>query len=258
MDSVGKLAGPAIGGALATAFDIRAAFVAFAALALIALIPTLLFAEDTPRRAPKAKDDAPAARKLSWREIVMPRLPYFGVALFAGLARGPIYSGMLDLYAAFAYQLGPAQIAFLATGANLINLPIAFAAGWMMDHWGRKRTMIPGFGGVAVTMAALAVCAFIPLSYAWYVLLFFLAVSAQALTGSSIQTVGADVAPPEARGMFLGLWRLTGQGGSTLSPILFAVIAEMLGYGSSFLFVAASAAVVAFLLIFYVPETREK
>jgi MFS family permease len=259
MDSVGKLAGPAIGGALATAFGIRAAFVAYSVLALIALIPTLKFAEDTPRHV-KAKDtgDAPAPRKLSLKEIVLPRLPYFGVALFAGLARGPIYSGMLDLYAAFAYQLSPAQIAFLATGANLINLPIAFAAGWMMDHFGRKRTMIPGFGGVAMTMVALAVCAFIPLSYAWYVGLFFLCVSMQALTGSSIQTVGADVAPPEARGTFLGIWRLTGQGGATLSPILFAVIAETLGYGSSFLFVALSAAVVAFLLIFYVPETRTR
>jgi MFS family permease len=165
---------------------------------------------------------------------------------------------LLDLYAAFAYRLNPEQIAYLATGAIIINLPIAFAAGWMMDHWGRKRTMIPGFGGVAITMAALAVCAFIPLSYAWYVGLFFLAVTAQALTGSSIQTVGADVAPPEARGMFLGLWRLTGNGGSTLSPILFAVIAETLGYGSSFLFVAAAASVVAGLLIFKVPETRVK
>jgi MFS family permease len=258
MDSVGKLAGPALGGVLATSFGIRAAFVAYAALALIALIPTFKFAEDTPRHAKaKEKGDAPA-RKLSLKEIVLPRLPYFGVALFAGLARGPIYSGMLDLYAAFAYQLGPAQIALLATGANIINLPIAFAAGWMMDHFGRKRTMIPGFGGVALTMAALAVCAFIPLSYAWYVGLFFLAVAAQALTGSSIQTVGADVAPPEARGTFLGIWRLTGQGGATTSPILFAVIAETLGYGSSFVFVAASAAVVAWLLVFYVPETRTK
>jgi MFS family permease len=118
--------------------------------------------------------------------------------------------------------------------------------------------MIPGFGGVAITMAALAVCAFIPLSYAWYVALFFLAVAAQALTGSSIQTVGADVAPPEARGMFLGLWRLTGQGGSTVSPILFAVIAEILGACSSSLFAAAPPTVVAFLLIFYVPETRTR
>ena len=257
MDSVGRLAGPLLGAFIATAWDIRAAFLAFAVLALIALIPTLLFAEDTPRRPREAKDKGPA-RKLSLREIVMPRLPYFGVALFAGLARGPIYSGMLDLYAAFAYQLGPAQLGLLATGATIITLPISFAAGWMMDHFGRKRTMVPGFGGVTIAMAALAICAFIPLSFAWYVVLFFLAVAAQALTGSSIQTVGADVAPAEARGTFLGIWRLTGQGGATASPILFAVIAETFGYGSSFVFVAASAAVVAFLLVFYVPETRTR
>jgi len=82
-----------------------------------------------------AKEDAPALRKLSLREIVMPRLPYFGVALFAGLARGPIYADLLHLYAAFAYHLDPAQIGFLATGAIVITLPIAFAAGWMMDRF---------------------------------------------------------------------------------------------------------------------------
>ena len=43
--------------------------------------------------------------------------------------------------------------------------------------------------------------------------------------------MGRRSAPPEARGMFLGVWRLTGQGGATLSPILSAVIAETLGYG---------------------------
>jgi MFS family permease len=178
--------------------------------------------------------------------------------MFAGLARGPIYSGMLDLYGAFAYQLGPGQVAALATAANIIHLPIAFAAGWMMDHFGRKRTMVPGFGGVAVSMALLAVCAFVPLSFTWYVALFLLAIIAQSLTGSSIQTVGADVAPPEARGMFLGIWRLTGQGGATASPILFAVLAETLGYGSSFVFVAASAAAVTYLLVAHVPETRTR
>jgi len=258
MDSVGKLAGPALGGLIATAWGLRAPFIAFAVLALIALIPAALYAEDNPRHTRKAKEEGAASRKPSLWEIVRPRLPYFGVALFAGLARGPLYAGMLDLYAAFAYQLDPVQLAFLATAANIINLPIGFAAGWMMDHFGRKRTMVPGFGGVALSMAALAVCAFIPLSYAWYVGLFFVCVAMQALTGSSIQTVGADVAPPEARGVFLGIWRLTGQGGVTLSPILFAVIAETLGYGSSFLFLAAAAGVVTFLLLFKVPETRTR
>jgi MFS family permease len=77
------------------------------------------------------------------------------------------------------------------------------------------------------------------------------------LTGGSIQTVGADVAPPEARGTFLGLWRFTGQGGATVSPILFAILADQVNYGSAFVFTAICAAAVAFLLIRYVPETRK-
>ncbi len=254
MDSVGKLSGPLVGAFIATSWGLRGGFVVYAVLALIALIPTILYAEDTPRHA--RNETSATVRKLSLWEIVVPRLPYFGVALFAGLARGPIYADLLHLYAAFAYNLGPAQIGFLATGAIVVNMPIALAAGWMMDRFGRKHTMVPGFTGVAVAMTALAICAFIPLSYSWYVVLFFFASAMQGLTGSSIQTVGADVAPPEARGMFLGLWRLTGQGGATIGPIIFAVLAETLGYTSSFLFTAAAGTVVAFLLIFYVAETR--
>ena len=49
-----------------------------------------------------------------------------------------------------------------------------------------------------------------------------------------------------------------GQGGVALSPILFALLADQVSYGSSFLFIAACASVVAFLLIFRIPETRER
>ena len=138
----------------------------------------------------------------------------------------------------------------------MLSLPIGFLAGWMMDRYGRKRTMVPGFTGVAIAMAALAVSAYLSLPLAWYVALFFTGVALQSLTSGSIQTVGADVAPPEARGMFLGLWRFTGQGGATLSPIIFALLADRINYGSAFVFIAVSAAVVALLLIRYVPETR--
>jgi MFS family permease len=256
MNNAGKLAGPMLGGFIAAAWGTRAPFLAYAVLALVALVPTFMFAEDTPRRDRGAQKARAVSSPLTFRQIVMPRLVYFAVALFAGLTRGPLYADLLHLYAAFAYHLGPKQIGYLATTATLIGLPIGFTAGWMMDHFGRKRTMVPGFAGAAIAMVALAISAFLHLSYAWYVALFFSAVAVQSLTGGSIQTIGADVAPPEARGMFLGVWRLTGQGGATLSPILFAVLADELNYGSSFLFVAASAAVVACLLIFYVPETR--
>ena len=126
----------------------------------------------------------------------------------------------------------------------------------MMDHFGRKGTMVPGFTGVAIAMVALAVSAYLQLSYGWYVSLFFFGVALQSLTGGSVQTIGADVAPPEARGRFLGLWRFTGQGGAAVSPIVFALLADQVSYTSSFLFTAACAAAVAFLLVRYVPETR--
>jgi MFS family permease len=256
MDNTGRLAGPVLGGFIANAWGSRAPFAMYAILALLSLIPILRFATGTPareRRSPAARAQAPA---LSLRELVMPRLAYFGVTIFAGLTRGPVQADLLHLYAAFEYHLGPIQIGELATIAAIITLPIGFLAGWLMDRFGRKLTMVPGFAGVAIAMTALAVSAFAHVSLAWYVALFLFGVLMQALTGGSVQTVGADVAPPEARGRFLGIWRFAGQGGATLSPLLFALIADRVNYGSAFLFTAASGAVVAVLLIFCVPETR--
>jgi MFS family permease len=256
-DNTGRLTGPVLGGFIAATWGLRAPFLVFAVLALVALIPTLLFSEDTPRpdRSSPATSRATTAAP-SLPQIILPRLVYFGVAFFAGLTRGPVQADLLHLYAAFAYHLGPTQIGYLATSAAVLSWPISFIAGWMLDRFGRKSTMVPGFTGVAISTVALALSAFFHLSLAWYVSLFLVSVALQAMTGGSVQTIGTDVAPPQARGTFLGLWRFTGQGGASLSPIVFAVLADQVNYGSSFLFTAASAAMVAFLLIRYVPETR--
>jgi MFS family permease len=255
MDSTGRLTGPIIGGFIAAAWGPRAPFLIFAAMALIALVPTSAFGKDTPRQK---RSDKKAARTMSLRDVILPRLVYFGVALFAGLTRGPLNADLLHLYAAFAYGLGPQQIGYLATAASCLSLPIGFTGGWIMDRFGRKRTMVPGFTGVTIAMALLAVSAYAHLSLAWYVGLFLLGVATQALTGGSVQTVGADVAPAEARGTFLGIWRFTGQGGVALGPIIFALVADQVDYGTAFLFTSSCAAVVAFLLICYVPETGRR
>jgi MFS family permease len=256
MNNTGALFGPTIGGFIAADLGVRAPFFAYAILALIALIPAFMFTPDTPRRERAADSNAPV-RTLSIREIVRPRLAFFAVALFAGLARGPVSADLLHLYAAYAYHLGPEKIGYLATAAAAISLPIGFIAGWMMDRFGRKRTMIPGFAGVVITMSGLAVVAFMHLSFFWYVVIFLMGIVLQSLTGGSIQTIGADVAPPEARGKFLGIYRFAGQGGVSLSPIIFATLTATMGYGAAFVFIAAAAAVVAGLLILVVPETGQ-
>jgi MFS family permease len=255
MDNTGRLAGPLAGGFIAAAWGFRAPFLAYGILAILALLAAVAFSQG------ERKDDRRLriARQVRsplplLRHVVAPRSSYFAVAVFAGLTRGPVQADLLHLYAAFAYHLGPRQIGYLATSAAALSWPIGFLAGWMLDRFGRKCTTVPGFAGTALAMAALGASAFLRLSLTWYVVLFLFAVSLIALTSGSIQTIGVDVAPPESRGMFLGLWRFAGQGGAASSPIFFAALAAQVNYGSAFLFIAASAAVVAFLLVRYIPE----
>ncbi len=257
MDTTGSLAGPVIGAFIAITWGPRAPFAVYGALALVALVPTFMFAADTPRRAQDTPPGSTAPAKMTVRQMMLPRLPYFGVALFAGLTRGPLNADLLHLYAAFAYHLGPGPIGALATGAALLSLPLSFLSGWILDRFGRKRSMVPGFCGVACSMIALSVSAFAHLELAWYVSFFYLLVMTSAMTGGSVQTMGADVAPSQARGTFLGLWRFVGQGGTALSPIIFAILADRISYGSAFVFTAITATVVATLLIFLVPDTTQ-
>ena len=254
MDNVGRLSGPLVGGLLAASLGTRSPFVAYAVLALLALATAFRLAPELPGRSAAVVPKVGGARRRVL-DIVLPRLPFFGVAFFSAVARGPIYANMLHLYAAFAYNLDAAGIGVLATSASVMGVPIGFLAGWLMDRFGRKVTMVPGFAGVTLTMLLLAVTAFLQLSLVWYVATFLAAVAAQSLTGGSVQTVGADVAPPDARGLFLGIWRFTGQLGQTLGPLAFGFLAERTGYGTSFVFIAAAALMTAVLLLTLVPET---
>ncbi len=268
MDNTGRALGPLIGGFMATSWGIRSPFVAYGVLALLALVPAYRYIQDTPRREVVRADTTvpttstsgmhePAPQVYTYRRLLATRANYFAIAFFAACARGPIQASLLNLYAAFRYHLQPDQIGFLASAAAFIMLPIGFVAGWAMDRFGRKRTMVPGFGGVAVTMIGLALTAIFNMTVAVYVTIFLFTAFFQGITGGSIQTVGADVAPPEARGKFLGIWRFVGQGGVALSPLIFASLATV-SYAASFLFVGISGGIAATIVAFRVPETGGK
>jgi MFS family permease len=270
MNNTGKLAGPLVGGFIGAHFGLRAPFAAYGILALLAVIPAFLTARDEgesraasgrPASGQAASGQAASGQegatpsRPSIRSLVGPRLVFFAVVLFASMARGPVQADLFHLYAALAYHLGPTQIGYLAAAAGLLSVPIGLMAGNWMDRYGRKRTMVPGFTGLALAMAALAISAAVHSSLAWYVTLFLLAVGSQSIASGSIQTLGADIAPPTARGMFLGIWRFVGTVAAAISPIAFAALADTLGYGAAFIFVGATSATAAYLLIRHVPET---
>jgi MFS family permease len=73
-----------------------------------------------------------------------------------------------------------------------------------------------------------------------------------------MQVIGSDIAPADARGRFFGVWRLIGEIGQVLSPIVFALLAEGPGYGASFLFLACTAFGSALVLATRIKETLRK
>jgi MFS family permease len=268
-DSVGRLAGPIAGGFLATALGVRAPFAAYGVMALLALVPVLLFIRDVDDRetTPLASSGAESAERsrtlapvvgharLTVKEIILPRLSYFAVAFGSAVARGPVFAGLFLLYAAFTYGLQPKGIGLLATTGSALALPIGFMTGWMMDRYGRRRTLIPGFIAIAFTLLLVAATAVLHSPLVWFVATYMAVVATQSLTSGSNQTLGADVAPPGARGVFLGLWNFTGQGGSSLSPIVFAALAAFVGYPAAFVFLSIAALSVAAMLATLIPET---
>ncbi|MBV9120374.1 MAG: MFS transporter, partial [Chloroflexi bacterium] len=250
MDGTGRLVGPVLGGLIASEWGPRSPFAAYAVLALIAVLPNVLiprevFGEGAGK--PVSTGPRPKWRNLV-RPLVGPRLVFFGVAFFSAMARGPVFSDLLHLYAAFTYNLDARAIGFLATATGSVSVPIGFFAGYSLDRFGRRHTLLPAFAGITLTMLGLAGTAFLHLSLFWYVGTFLGGVALQGLTNGSTQTIGADVAPPDNRGTFLGMWQFVNITGTACSPLLFAFIADRAGYGPSFIFVAATAFLVVVLL----------
>jgi MFS family permease len=161
----------------------------------------------------------------------------------------------LLLYATFAYDVGVRGLGGLATLSTVVGIPITLSCGYLMDRFGRKTTMVPGFVSMALGLFFLAASAQWHWGLAIFVGVFLWMHASQAVTAGSMQVLGSDMAPAHARGRFFGFWRLIGEIGGLVSPALFGLVAEHMGYGVSFAMIGLCSLATAMLLAFSVRET---
>ena len=161
---------------------------------------------------------------------------------------------LIPLYGADVLGLDVAQIGWISTFASAIDMTLFYPVGMIMDRWGRKYAIVPSFlvQGIGLAM--------IPLTGG------FLGLAAVAgligfgngLGSGSMMTLGADLAPAETRGEFLGMWRLIGDLGFTLGPSVAGVVAGMLTLPAAALVMGGSGLVASMIFLFLVPETIKK
>ncbi len=260
VQQIGNLSGPAIGGFAAVLWGLWTPFVLHAVIVAIAVIPSFFMLRETapPRTGPRPQ--ALAGEAFGWRRMLAAPIPaVFAVQFLANITRGGVFGGgVIVTYAAFTYNIEPDELGLLRSSMAALGIPIVFTVGYVMDRFGRKYTIIPGLLLCTGSMLFLAATAFLDTSFAWFIAAFVAIHMSVNVISGNMQTLGTDVAPAEARGMFFGASRTVAQGGSTLSPASFSLFTGLLSAGAGFLFLGATAFVGGLIVIFLIPETLRR
>ena len=250
---VAGFAGPAVGGLIAGAFGLRAPFVLVGAVALLAagIVFTRLENSATPPPA-----DPVTARPL--HEFWQTLRENYRILMTAGV--GKIFvqivrmgrTAIIPLYGADVLGLDVSQIGLIVSLSWAVDMSLFGVAGQLMDRMGRKYAIVPSFIIQAVAMAL------VPLSNNfWGLLAVTLLIGlGNGLSAGTMLTIGADLAPTERRGEFLGLWHLVGDLGGASGPLLVGGIADLLVLPMAALALAGSSVLAAVIFGHFVPETR--
>ncbi len=253
LQNLGMILGPAVGGLVAALWGVRIPFIFYGVLALISTLPSSLQAPEAaePRRGqPGASEEQPSWGWLRSTPIFL----FFLGLFFAGISRGALFSGTLNVYAVYAYGVGPETIGFMAGAAGAIGIPITLLAGTVMDRYGRKASIIPGFTLITLALGIMVATAAFGWPFPVFVAIFLIVQGALTVTSGNLQVLGSDLAPAAARGRFFGVWQTVNQMGSVLSPSGFALLAETAGAPAGFAYLALASFLVVVLIGWFVPD----
>jgi MFS family permease len=263
---IGNLGGPFLGGILAELLGLRVPFLVFGILAALAVIPSYyLIKETAPGVLARRAGTKVAETDVSWKKLLTrPVVTLFAAQFAANIARGGAQGsgGTYFIFLAFQYGVGPAVLGTVTAGTGLLSIPLMMFSGQIMDRYGRKRQIVPAAIMLGIGIALMATTAALTWPLPVFVMAFVWINIGISMMAGTMQTIGADIAPPEARGKFFGVNRLIAEGGSLTNPVSFGVIAFFVaggpGFAAAFGVMAAAAFLTATLVGFGLRETLHK
>jgi MFS family permease len=256
MMRIGRFAGPLVGGIVGAAYSLRATFLVYGLISAVALAVMAVFVRVATPPAGSA-EVARAAHggsiwalfRAHWRVLTSAGMgQLFAQTIRAG--RGAI----IPLYAADVIGLDVQQIGLIVSLSSAVDMSLFYPAGLLMDRLGRKYAIVPSFAIQALGMAL------VPLTGSFYSLLGATMVIGfgNGLGSGTMMTLGADLAPPESRDEFLGIWRLIGDGGHAGGPLIVGQVAEWVTLPMAAWVMSVAGLTAAMVFMFLVPETLKK
>ncbi|MFN2198219.1 MAG: MFS transporter [Anaerolineales bacterium] len=256
INRIGRFSGPAIGGMIGSALSLRAPFLIMGLLISIALFLVILMVPRT--RATQFREQG--SLKSYVQQLWSTAKDQYRILTTVGA--GQLFAQMvrtgrdvlIPLYGADVLGLDVAQIGWISTFASAIDMTLFYPVGMVMDRWGRKYAIVPSFlvQGIGLALIPLTT-GFLGLAAVGGLIGF-----GNGLGSGTMLTLGADLAPAEVRGEFLGMWRLIGDLGFTLGPSIAGAVAAALALPAAALVMGSSGVVASMIFLFLVPETNQQ
>lgn len=186
----------------------------------------------------------------------------FGAALIWMLFDTVIYSGILFGPSLIAKGLGFSPAVFGLLVPVLFILPAAVAGAYLVDGVGRKRLLVVGFAGSAISLglfawlhdAAMAMPVLGFLLFGLYNVM--IVVGPGTVAGAGL--LGVEVSPTRIRSIGQAVTVVGGRIGASLSAFVFPVLFGMMGEQGVIWLLAATSLVGAACTMFVIPETARR
>ena len=243
------LAGPIAGAMLVELAGYPTAFYTAAASAVLAFACITVF----------AVHERPLLRELRFRTVTNLCIEYRRVFSTAGIAAITFMlmrsaRTILIPLIGTAVGLDIGTIGFIVSASAGVDVALFYPAGLIMDRFGRRATAVPSSVLLAISLAAMA------LASGFYSLLTvaILAGLANGLSTGIVMTLGTDLAPPDRRSEFLGLWRLLTDVGTAAGPMVIGMVVAAAPIGIASLTIAGLGALGSYVVYRFVEETHTR
>lgn len=248
--------GPSVGGVVADAFGTRAPFYGFGALSLLAGLICLLKVPETRERA---RARAAAAQTTMMRMGPALRLLLrqrgfllIGLVTFTQFfARTGALFNVVPILGRDRLGLSASATGFAISVATLMNFVTIPASTLLMNRWGRKGGIIPS----TIVCGASFACLALAFTYPTYILGMFLWGLGGGVGGSAPAAYAADMAPPGANGVTMGIYLTLADAGYVVGPFLLGWISDVAGPGTALLITAGMFVVAVTVFALFAPET---
>jgi MFS family permease len=249
----GNITGPMVGAFLAAFFDLRAIFLFNAATKIVMILILLYLVGESRPETVEGGRERGGRTELKDMLLLFSNRPFLLITIssFALSMMGMgVFSNMVPIYFVDAISLTASDIGLMFSVAGTSAIILTYPAGWLSDHLGRKKTLVPGL--VVMGIAALLITQVTGLASALVLAAFYGA--GEALAQGASQAYVADIAPPERRGTFLGVWSLFSNTQGSISPLAIGAFADLAGFRTTFMLVAGILAGSAVLMAALAPD----